>query len=81
MSDSMNLQDLLSDVLVIDWGNGAKFPAYANAASNTRLVGKQVGILLERLKKLKKMSFDKVHCIGQSVQIVLTRCSSLLFRT
>ena len=53
---------------MIDWGLGAKFPAYNNAASNTRLVGKQIGVLLSRLQQLKGLSLDKVHCIGSSLQ-------------
>jgi hypothetical protein len=51
-------------VIVVDWGNGAKFPYYANAASNIRLVGREVGVLLQKLQELKQISFDKVHCIG-----------------
>lgn len=50
--------------MLVDWGDGAKFPAYANAASNTRLVGKQIGLLLEKLQATKGISYDKVHCIG-----------------
>ncbi len=48
----------------MDWGNGAKFPSYANAASNTRLVGKQIGLLLQKLHDMKGFSYDKIHCIG-----------------
>ncbi|CAF1126987.1 unnamed protein product [Adineta steineri] len=56
--------DELSDVLIVGWGNGAKFPFYPNAVANTRLVGKQIGVLLERLHELKGISFNKVHCIA-----------------
>ncbi|CAF4007835.1 unnamed protein product, partial [Adineta steineri] len=59
--------DELSDVLIVGWGNGAKFPFYPNAVANTRLVGKQIGVLLERLHELKGISFNKVHCIGHSL--------------
>lgn len=48
----------------MDWGDGAKFPLYSNAVANTRLVGKQVGLLLQKLQQLKGVSLDKVHCIG-----------------
>ncbi|CAF4399896.1 unnamed protein product, partial [Rotaria magnacalcarata] len=61
-----------SDVLVVDWGNGAKFPFYPNAASNTRLVGKQIGLLLQKLNNIKGLSYDKVHCIAAFEQ---TSCS------
>ncbi|CAF1041590.1 unnamed protein product [Rotaria sp. Silwood1] len=57
----------LSDVLVVDWGHGAKFPLYTNAASNTRLVGKQIGLLLQKLHNMKGFSYDKIHCIGHSL--------------
>ncbi|CAF3266545.1 unnamed protein product [Rotaria sp. Silwood2] len=56
-----------SDVLVVDWGNGAKFPLYNNAAANTRLVGKEIALLLKKMKTLKQLSYDKVHCIGLSI--------------
>ncbi|CAF0926951.1 unnamed protein product [Adineta ricciae] len=59
--------DELSDVLVVDWGNGAKFPSYPNAASNTRLVGKQIGLLLKKLHSMKGFAYDKIHCIGHSL--------------
>ncbi|CAF0989739.1 unnamed protein product [Rotaria sp. Silwood1] len=57
----------LSDVLVIDWGGGAKFPFYSNAVANTRLVGKQVGLFLQKIHKLKGISYDRIHCIGHSL--------------
>ncbi|CAF0740905.1 unnamed protein product [Adineta steineri] len=57
----------ISDVLVMDWGNGAKAPLYANAASNTRLVGKQLGLLLKKIHEMKGFSYDKIHCIGHSL--------------
>ncbi|CAF3377208.1 unnamed protein product [Rotaria socialis] len=56
-----------SDVLVVDWSNGAKLPFYPHAASNTRLVGKQIGLLLQKLNNIKGLSYDKVHCIGHSL--------------
>ena len=46
---------------------GAKLPLYANAAANTRLVGKQIGLLLQKLRELKGLSYEKVHCIGSPV--------------
>lgn len=51
-------------MLVVDWGDGAKFPLYPNAASNTRLVAKQIGLLLQKLHLMKGLSYDRVHCIG-----------------
>ncbi|UJR19751.1 hypothetical protein I4U23_022884 [Adineta vaga] len=56
-----------SAVLVVDWGNGAKFPFYNKAAANIRLVGKQISLLLKKMKTLKQLSYDKVHCIGHSL--------------
>ncbi|CAF3013108.1 unnamed protein product [Rotaria sp. Silwood2] len=57
----------LSDVLIVDWGNGAKFPLYTNAASNTRLVAKQIGLLLQKLHNIKGFTYEKIHCIGHSL--------------
>ncbi|CAF0756734.1 unnamed protein product [Rotaria sordida] len=57
----------LSDVLIVDWGHGAKFPLYTNAASNTRLVGKQIGLLLQKLHNMKGFAYEKIHCIGHSL--------------
>ncbi|CAF0827221.1 unnamed protein product [Rotaria sordida] len=59
--------DEKSDVIVVDWGGGAKFPFYANAVANTRLVGKLIGLFLKKLHKLKGISYDKIHCIGHSL--------------
>ncbi|CAF1201197.1 unnamed protein product [Adineta ricciae] len=56
-----------SAVLVVDWGSGAKFPFYNKAAANIRLVGKQISLILKKMKTLKKLSYDKVHCIGHSL--------------
>ncbi|CAF0991636.1 unnamed protein product [Rotaria magnacalcarata] len=59
--------DEQSDVIVVDWGNGAKFPLYPNAVANIRLVGRQVGLLLKKLHDLKGISYDRMHCIGHSL--------------
>ncbi|XP_053950866.1 uncharacterized protein LOC128858526 [Anastrepha ludens] len=54
-------------VICVDWENGATFPNYVRAASNTRLVGKQLAMLLHNLKEYKGLNFSRTHLIGFSL--------------
>jgi len=53
------------------WGDGAAFPFYSNASSNIRVVGKELGLLVEQIKKVFYSSNEinkfHVHCIGHSL--------------
>lgn len=59
-------------VILVDWQRAAqhninflRFDAvFGQAVANTVLVGRELGLLMKRLIKLKKISADKMHVIG-----------------
>jgi hypothetical protein len=55
------------NVICVDWEAGAVIPNYVRAAANTRLVGKQLSMLLEGLNKHLGLPFHNVHVIGFSL--------------
>lgn len=57
------------NVLCVDWEAGATVPNYVRAAANTRLVGKQLALLLRALADRTKPTLDpaRVHIIGFSL--------------
>lgn len=48
-------------------GIGAKSPNYFAAGTNTQLVGRQVALLVEKLRVNRKVSPDNVHLLGFSL--------------
>jgi hypothetical protein len=55
---------------VVDWGAGAEFPLYNNASTNTRLVGRQLGLFINDMRNVYYSKVPKqlsVHCIGHSL--------------
>lgn len=54
------------NVICVDWERGATLPNYVRAAANTRLVGKQLSMLVQGLEKLG-LSPQNVHMIGFSL--------------
>ncbi|BFG02711.1 uncharacterized protein DMAD_02145 [Drosophila madeirensis] len=54
-------------VICVDWENGATFPNYVRAAANTRLVGKQLAMLLQNLQHHKGLNLMRTHIIGFSL--------------
>ncbi|KAJ6636989.1 Inactive pancreatic lipase-related protein 1 [Pseudolycoriella hygida] len=54
-------------VICVDWENGANLPNYVRAAANTRLIGKQLAILIQNLQKYKGLELSRVHIIGFSL--------------
>ncbi|XP_037938265.1 uncharacterized protein LOC119671615 [Teleopsis dalmanni] len=54
-------------VICVDWENGATFPNYVRAAANTRLVGKQLAMLIRNLKEHKGLNLTRTHIIGFSL--------------
>ncbi|XP_018575805.1 pancreatic lipase-related protein 2-like isoform X2 [Anoplophora glabripennis] len=54
------------NVVVMDWHVGARGPQYTNAAANTELVGRQLGMLLELMVE-KGMQPRDMHLIGFSL--------------
>lgn len=51
----------------MDWETGATLPNYVRAAANTRLVGKQLALLLTGLEEHKGLNLSRVHLIGFSL--------------
>ena len=54
------------NVIIVGWGPGAELPDYPKAVANTRIVGKQVEMLITLLQT-KGLSLSKVHLIGHSL--------------
>ena len=54
------------NVIVVNWGNGARFPHYLQAAANCRVVGEQTRRLILTLVGLGT-SLSDVHIIGHSL--------------
>ncbi|KAK6640126.1 hypothetical protein RUM43_008403 [Polyplax serrata] len=53
-------------VICVDWEAGALIPNYVRAVANTRLVGKQLAMLIRGLTE-RGLTLDKVHLIGFSL--------------
>ena len=54
-------------MICVDWEAGASVPNYVRAAVNTRLVGKQVAILISSFVKTYNVSLSQFHLIGFSL--------------
>ncbi|KAK0064935.1 pancreatic triacylglycerol lipase [Biomphalaria pfeifferi] len=54
------------NVIIVDWSNGNS-PPYTQATANTRVVGAQIGLLVDELIKTKAMSASDFHLIGHSL--------------
>ncbi|KAH0809912.1 hypothetical protein GEV33_012880 [Tenebrio molitor] len=55
------------NVICVDWENGAILPNYVKATANTRLVGKQLAMLLKGLVDNNGLSLRNTHLIGFSL--------------
>lgn len=55
------------NVICVDWEAGAIIPNYVRAAANTRLVGKQVAMLIAGLAAKSGLPVENVHLIGFSL--------------
>ncbi|XP_063839461.1 uncharacterized protein LOC135088555 [Ostrinia nubilalis] len=55
------------NVICVDWEGGATMPNYLRAAANTRLVGKQLAMLLQGLAEHIDLRFEDIHLIGFSL--------------
>jgi len=65
MSDALlDLEDL--NVVSVDWGGGS-LPLYSQAAANTRLVGLEVSMLVNKLITEHGVEAGDVHIIGHSL--------------
>ncbi|XP_037077008.1 pancreatic triacylglycerol lipase-like [Pollicipes pollicipes] len=61
------LTTLDCNVICVHWDRGAATPNYMRAAVNTRLVGRQVAILIKQLVNRFGASLDNMHLIGFSL--------------
>ncbi|KAL1464239.1 hypothetical protein WDU94_003905, partial [Cyamophila willieti] len=61
----MSVEDC--NIICVDWENGALIPNYVRAAANTRLVGKQLAMLMAGLEEKVKLPIHNVHMIGFSL--------------
>lgn len=55
------------NIICVDWSKGAELPNYVKAASNTRLIGKQLALLLKGLIEQAGLSKSDLHLIGFSL--------------
>ncbi|XP_018573353.1 uncharacterized protein LOC108912569 isoform X2 [Anoplophora glabripennis] len=55
------------NIICVDWSNGASLPNYVKASANTRLVGKQLSLLLRGLVEKNGLSLRNTHIIGFSL--------------
>nr|XP_023021516.1 uncharacterized protein LOC111509893 [Leptinotarsa decemlineata] len=55
------------NIICVDWSDGATLPNYVKASANTRLVGKQLSLLLRGLVEKNGLSLKKTHLIGFSL--------------
>ncbi|XP_043212799.1 pancreatic triacylglycerol lipase-like [Amphibalanus amphitrite] len=55
------------NVICVHWDKGAATPNYMRAAVNTRLVGRQVALLIKQLVNRHGASLDNIHLIGFSL--------------
>lgn len=55
------------NIICVDWTNGAALPNYVKASANTRLVGKQLSILLRGLVERNGLLLRNTHLIGFSL--------------
>lgn len=51
-------------MICVDWEAGASLPNYVRAAANTRLIGKQLALLMKNLQDHKRLDLNRVHIIG-----------------
>lgn len=54
-------------MICVDWEKGAILPNYVKAAANTRLVGKQLAVLLKGLVDNNGLSLRNTHLVGFSL--------------
>ncbi|XP_037778198.1 uncharacterized protein LOC119574971 [Penaeus monodon] len=55
------------NIICVNWQKGAEVPNYVRAASNTRLVGRQVAVLIETMNAYLNTTLDDFHLIGFSL--------------
>ncbi|XP_054766412.2 pancreatic lipase-related protein 2-like [Lytechinus pictus] len=61
------LVDENMNVIMVDWQEGAGRINYAQSRANTRVVGRDIGKLIDRLKAVSGASYGSMHIIGHSL--------------
>lgn len=56
-----------ANVICVDWEKGAILPNYVKATANTRVVGKQVAMLLKGLVENNGLQLKTTHLVGFSL--------------
>ncbi len=54
-------------MLIVAWGKGSIYQKYNIAAANTRIVGKELSLILNQLDDEFKPTKFSIHCIGASL--------------
>lgn len=67
LKDSLLINGKVPTVIVVDWAKGAQSPWYAEAATNTQVVGRQVALLVNHLKASRGIKPESVHLLGFSL--------------
>ncbi|KAG1683085.1 Pancreatic triacylglycerol lipase [Nymphon striatum] len=55
------------NVIVVDWEQGSDLPNYVQAAANTKLIGKQLSLLIEMINSQRGKTNEDYHIIGFSL--------------
>ena len=58
------------NVLIVSWGKGAEYPDYQFAAVNSRIVGRELSLILNHIEKIffpEDSNNFSIHCIGHSL--------------
>ncbi|XP_071487026.1 pancreatic triacylglycerol lipase-like [Diadema antillarum] len=55
------------NVILVDWEEGASRANYAQSRANTRVVGKDIAKMMEKLKSVTGASYGSMHIIGHSL--------------
>jgi pimeloyl-ACP methyl ester carboxylesterase len=56
-----------SNVIVVDWSGGNKFPFYIQAVANTQIVAAEIETLVYSYINKNLITADKIHIIGHSL--------------
>ncbi|XP_054770778.2 pancreatic lipase-related protein 2-like [Lytechinus pictus] len=68
---AMDMKDALltenTNVIMVDWKEGAGRLNYAQSRANTRVVGRDIGKLIEKLRSTMGASYGSMHIIGHSL--------------
>ncbi|CAG2168260.1 unnamed protein product [Oppiella nova] len=67
LKDSLLYYTYVNTVIIVDWSRGALAPWYTEAATNTQVVGRQITLLVESLRRNGRTNPFNVHLFGFSL--------------